>query len=280
MRYVAAGEPAGAAWCCCRTCQRSVGAPSVAWASYAAGQLEVSGEPAWCRSSRRAERGFCARCGTSLFWRSADGRELEVTIASLDEPAQLRPDHTSQADARLPWAPLDPDLPTHAGAPPRSEGQPDAVATLDWLADLLAARAIPWRITGGLAARSYGAERPLADIDVEVPDEAIAALQPDVAAFVVDPPYRHRSGPWDLLLCTLNHRGQVVDLCGGSTCKIYDRRAGAWREDLFHPGEVELREVFGRRVPVVPRARLLAYKRALGREVDVLDVQMIEAADA
>ncbi|MBK7826439.1 hypothetical protein [Nannocystis sp.] len=156
---------------------------------------------------------------------------------------------------------------------------PDPVATLAWLADLFARHGVPWRVTGGLAARCHGANRPLADIDIDVPDDALVALQPALAGFVVDPPYRHRSATWDLLLCTLDHHGQLVDLGGGSSCRIFDHARGEWRDDLFAAHEVVHRELLGRVVPVIPRAALLAYKRALGRDVDRLDVAMIEACD-
>ena len=154
---------------------------------------------------------------------------------------------------------------------------PDPVATLAWLADLLARHGVPWRVTGGLAARCHGATRPLADIDIDVPDDALLALQPALAGFVVDPPHRHRSATWDLLLCTLDHHGQQVDLAGGSSCRIFDHARGEWQDDLFAAHEVVHRELLGRVVPVIPRAALLAYKRALDRDVDRLDVAMIEA---
>lgn len=163
------------------------------------------------------------------------------------------------------------------GGAPHERSNPDAAATLDWLADLFERRQIPWRVTGGLAARSYGAERPLADIDIDLPDHALAELQPALAPFVVDPPHRHQSTTWDLLLCTLDHHGQSVDLGGGTTCRIFDHTLGVWRDDPFLPHQVVHREVLGRIVPVVPREHLLAYKRALGRDVDRLDVAMIEA---
>lgn len=45
----------------------------------------------WYRSSDWGERGFCNRCGTSLFWRLADKTKgmMAVSVESLDDNADL-----------------------------------------------------------------------------------------------------------------------------------------------------------------------------------------------
>jgi hypothetical protein len=154
---------------------------------------------------------------------------------------------------------------------------------LAWIADRLEERGIAWRITGGLAARAHARTptlvRPLADIDIEVPDEAVAALLPVIAPFVVYGPARFQDENWDLLLCTLDYHGQMIDLCGGSTCRIFDAAAGLWRDDPFLPGDFVLRDVLGRRCPVVHLAALIAYKRRLSRDVDRADIALLTGID-
>ena len=44
----------------------------------------------WYRSSPEAERGFCAACGSSLFWRPVDGRRLSIMAGCLDGESGLR----------------------------------------------------------------------------------------------------------------------------------------------------------------------------------------------
>lgn len=109
VRYEAGGEPSNETICHCTLCRRTSGAPLVAWATFPSGGLRVTqGTPATFRSSARAVRSFCARCGTQLFFRSdAAPGEVDVTIASLDEPDRVRPrDHTF-VRSRLSWIGLD-----------------------------------------------------------------------------------------------------------------------------------------------------------------------------
>jgi hypothetical protein len=44
----------------------------------------------WYRSSNKARRGFCARCGSSLFWDRFSAETLSIAAGSLDQPTWLR----------------------------------------------------------------------------------------------------------------------------------------------------------------------------------------------
>jgi hypothetical protein len=43
----------------------------------------------WYKATAHAERGFCSRCGSSLFWRPRDGSRLSVLAGTLDPPTGL-----------------------------------------------------------------------------------------------------------------------------------------------------------------------------------------------
>lgn len=65
----------------------------VAWGTFAADRFAVTkGRLAEYRSSPLVVRGFCAKCGTSITYRH-DKRpaEIDVTLATLDDPAVLEP---------------------------------------------------------------------------------------------------------------------------------------------------------------------------------------------
>ena len=118
VRYDADGSPTHETFCHCATCRRTSGAPLVAWVTFPSAGLRITqGAPATFCSSPRAVRSFCARCGTQLFFRS-DGApgEVDVTIASLDDPEGVRPrDHTF-VRSRLSWVRLADGLPEHPAA--------------------------------------------------------------------------------------------------------------------------------------------------------------------
>ncbi len=44
----------------------------------------------WFRSSAEAERGFCSRCGSNLFWRPVGGETTSIMAGSLDAPTGLK----------------------------------------------------------------------------------------------------------------------------------------------------------------------------------------------
>lgn len=52
--------------------------------------LQISGEALrWYRSSDQAERGFCAVCGSSLFWRRIGSDRVDAALGCLDAPKGL-----------------------------------------------------------------------------------------------------------------------------------------------------------------------------------------------
>lgn len=42
------------------------------------------------RSDRHARRGFCGKCGSSLFWQPGGGERIHVAAGTLDRPTGLR----------------------------------------------------------------------------------------------------------------------------------------------------------------------------------------------
>jgi hypothetical protein len=104
-------------------CQRAHGAPVVAWLTVPlAGFVVTAGKPAAYRSSAAAVRHFCAACGTPLTWRAVDNPPLvDVSIATLDEPAAIAPRLHIWTESRIDWLEIDdrlPRFPTNERPPP------------------------------------------------------------------------------------------------------------------------------------------------------------------
>ena len=124
IRYRISAEPIDAGYCHCRMCQRSTGAPVVPWLTVAReGFAWTRGEPAVYRSSPEAERLFCRTCGTQMVFRAlAEPDLLDVTLASLEDPEPVRPDHHSWTSSRIAWFETRDDLPRHPEADPDLTG--------------------------------------------------------------------------------------------------------------------------------------------------------------
>ncbi|WP_430462772.1 GFA family protein [Thalassolituus sp. LLYu03] len=120
VRYRVDAELVDAGYCHCRQCQRSSGAPVLAWATIVQpGFVYTSGAPVVFHSSVAAQREHCAACGTQLVFRprqaaSAGGRAtLDFTLASLDEPAALAPQYHIWTMSQIPWLAMGDSLSRH-----------------------------------------------------------------------------------------------------------------------------------------------------------------------
>ena len=110
VRYRIDSLPVEAGICHCITCRRAAGAQSVAWATVpAAGFAWTAGRPAGFASSPGVTRTHCAVCGTSLTFQSGPD-SIDVTMASLDDPAAVTPAKEGWLSHRLSWEPVSPDL--------------------------------------------------------------------------------------------------------------------------------------------------------------------------
>ena len=124
VRYRVEGPPLHADFCHCRMCQRAAGAPVVAWGTWPAGRFAwTRGEPKTFASSAKGERSFCPGCGTPLtFVDPGDPTYVDVTLASLEDPATFPPEEHIWTTSRVPWLEIGDGLPRHAGPRAESEG--------------------------------------------------------------------------------------------------------------------------------------------------------------
>lgn len=116
VRYRIAGAPVAGTLCHCRSCRLASGAPSVAWTVVRLDDVRYEGAlPTEFESSRGVFRGFCARCGTSLTWRTAERPgTIDVTTATLDQPEAFAPTKEIWIEHKLAWETANPSLPHYA----------------------------------------------------------------------------------------------------------------------------------------------------------------------
>lgn len=77
--------------CHCKQCRQQSGHHFSAVAA-PKGSVRFTREEglAWYRHTDIATRGFCARCGSTLFWRGDAGPEIMVAMGSLEETGEMR----------------------------------------------------------------------------------------------------------------------------------------------------------------------------------------------
>jgi hypothetical protein len=100
--------------CHCAWCRRAHGAAFVTWFGARDAAFTVTGDALrWHRASEKSERGFCATCGTKMFFRStlAPG-ETHVALACADGEIDRAPSLHVFYEARAEWLAMKDDLPT------------------------------------------------------------------------------------------------------------------------------------------------------------------------
>jgi hypothetical protein len=77
--------------CHCLFCRRAH-SHVAAYTACAPGDLRLDSARTlrWYRTSPRARRGFCAKCGSSLLWEPASGEHIAIAAGSLNGPTGLR----------------------------------------------------------------------------------------------------------------------------------------------------------------------------------------------
>jgi len=102
------------AHCHCSMCRKTHGAGYVTWVGFESEQVMVTrGEHQlhWFDSSPGAQRGFCQRCGSSLFFRSEKwAGELHIALGCMDDPIDRQPQANVYFDQHVDWMPIDDKL--------------------------------------------------------------------------------------------------------------------------------------------------------------------------
>ena len=107
VRYRVTGPLRDITTCHCGECRRTHGG-AAPYTACPDGQLELLADVglAWIESphsTTNAVRGFCANCGSSLFWKAPDRDYTAIAAGSVDEPSGLHSIDHIWWDARADW---------------------------------------------------------------------------------------------------------------------------------------------------------------------------------
>jgi len=90
VRYHIAGPLRPVVMCHCSQCRRQTGHVMAATAARRTDfQLLASSELKWYDSSPTARRGFCGRCGSTLFWEASGRDYISIAAGTLDDSRGL-----------------------------------------------------------------------------------------------------------------------------------------------------------------------------------------------
>lgn len=90
VRFAVSGPLRSIIACHCEQCRKTSG-HFAAMTSTRIADIAITSSQSlrWFRSSATAERGFCAICGSNLFWRPIGSDTMSIAAGSLDTPTGL-----------------------------------------------------------------------------------------------------------------------------------------------------------------------------------------------
>lgn len=109
VSMVAVGAPESVAACHCAFCRKHTGAPVAIFVDYQSKHVTFRGRPPKeFESSPGAVRGFCERCGSTIYYRGENLPDLiHLHIGFFDDPLSFRPTADENFEAKMPWLTLD-----------------------------------------------------------------------------------------------------------------------------------------------------------------------------
>ncbi|MFN7011471.1 MAG: GFA family protein [Allorhizobium sp.] len=119
VSFAVEGKVRPVVYCHCSQCRRQTGLHYAA-TEVPRDRLTVAGENlvSWYRASAAAERGFCSRCGSALFWRQDGNLNISILAGAFDPPSGLVGGYHIYCADRGDFYTINDDLPQYqAGTP-------------------------------------------------------------------------------------------------------------------------------------------------------------------
>lgn len=143
----------------------------------------------------------------------------------------------------------------------------------NWIVDILRKNQIRFKVDGGLAAKVYGSDRKLADIDIVVHDKDVNKVASLILKYIIYGPKHFIGERFDCYLFTAKYKGQDIDISGGDSERIFYKRERKWIKSKDNFSKFSKKKIFDKIVHVIPEQELINYKSKLNRRVDKIDVK-------
>lgn len=111
------GAVAWGCYCHCDDCRRNCAAPVVAWIGVPVSQFAWQGnKPQTVKSSTGVRRHFCRNCGSPMGFEAEHySGGMHLYAASLENPADFKPEFHVNYQSKLPWLVMNDNLPKYDG---------------------------------------------------------------------------------------------------------------------------------------------------------------------
>ena len=151
----------------------------------------------------------------------------------------------------------------------------DTESAFKWIVGLLQKHEIPFQIKGGFASNLSGVKRELADLDISIPEDRFEELFPDIKDFIKYGPEQYLDEEWDIKLITLKYKFQNIDIAGAFEKKNFDKVNKKWVATPSNFENSVYMDAYGLKVPVIAKEDLIAYKKLILRDVDIIDIEAL-----
>jgi len=133
---------------------------------------------------------------------------------------------------------------------------------------------ITFQVSGGLAAIFNGSLRPLYDIDLEIHKEDVEKVRTLLREFIIEDWNNELGNQFDIWMMKLEINAVPIDI--NQVEDVYLISKMGERTLQSSAMDTEQKEFEGLILPVLRMQPLIAYKKKLGREVDLEDVSQLE----
>jgi hypothetical protein len=146
-----------------------------------------------------------------------------------------------------------------------------------WIIKILHDNKIPYRISGGFAAKIYGSPRKLRDIDIEIPDKFFKKLIPIIREYVTNGPKKFIDSKMKTYGLVMRYKGQIIEFSGTDSELLFDYKNKKWVNLSVDISKITLKNIYGKRVRVISKIDLLEYKKLIkSRKSDIIDIRALE----
>ncbi len=145
-----------------------------------------------------------------------------------------------------------------------------------WIIKILEENKIPYRVSGGFAARIYGSKRPLFDIDIEIPDSKFKKILPKIKNYIVHGPKKFKDKTMNVFGLSMMFKSQQIDLSGTEKEILFDIRSKKWVKSKIDLSKITRKKVYGKIVNVIRKKDLIEYKNKIRRPIDIEDIRQMD----